>query len=719
MNEHLFPHCKNVCHSCPSQPQIGSDAAIFTDSIMSELATVVTAAQAGQQHAFNQIVARFQDMAFATAYAMLGDAMAAQDAAQEAFLDAYTTLPNLREPAAFPGWFRRIIIKHSDRQIRGKRATLVPLESLDIRDHAPGPEELLQLAVAQEDVQAAIDLLPPNQRIVTLLFYIEGYSQADIAAFLEIPVSAVKKRLYNARQTLKERMLHMVQQTIQANRPSQDPTFAQLVTFFVGVLDGDVDQTQALLQQNPALFTETAEWKLAIPRHYAIGAAAIHLAVSRGNLAMTQMLLNHDAQATELTTQGKMTPLHLAAIMKRHPVAQLLLEHGADLNVQSAVGQTPLHLAALRDDREMAQLLLEQGAQLDIVDKEGHTPADLASLQNHDEFVAQLRTAGAPLPVTTAPTLPQPDRNGELLLTGIKMLDFLTPIRRGGMAGLFTPAAGVGFIVTLSQIMRSVQTLYNGHVIIGGLESHDKYEEYWRLLLRESDADRRVTYLLKAGDSDTQQRLQIAAELVAAAGAQRAAGHEVLLVIDSRLAGTEGVLTRLQEALTMEDGAATTLLIFGHHTVGVEPAPLNELETVITFGGLRASKRWYPAVSEIRSRSRLFETLLRGTPHAAAVQQAYPLLLRYADLHVNYEQGGLDTLWYIDDDPTLVQTITRARRLHRFLTQPFYGVEPWTGTLGRYVALSSTIAGCQAILNGACDELTEEELANLGTLEEV
>ncbi len=91
---------------------------------MEELKLLLLAAQGEDKEAFGCIVTRFQNMAYAGAYAMLGDSGLAQDAAQEAFIDAYLSLPKLREPAAFPGWFRRIVIKHSDRQIRGKRVLL-------------------------------------------------------------------------------------------------------------------------------------------------------------------------------------------------------------------------------------------------------------------------------------------------------------------------------------------------------------------------------------------------------------------------------------------------------------------------------------------------------------------------------------------------------------------------------------------------------------------
>src|SRR6476646_2032188 len=96
---------------------------------MDSLTALVIAAQAGDLDAFGQVVERFQRMAYAIAYTMLGDAHLAEDVAQEAFIEAYICLPKLREPAAFPGWFRRIVHKRGDRLVRGKRPALLSLES--------------------------------------------------------------------------------------------------------------------------------------------------------------------------------------------------------------------------------------------------------------------------------------------------------------------------------------------------------------------------------------------------------------------------------------------------------------------------------------------------------------------------------------------------------------------------------------------------------------
>src|SRR5262247_4783035 len=97
-------------------------------STMTELQALVRAAQDGDKEAFGQVVRWFQDMAYASAYATVGDVCLAQDIAQEAFLDAYLNLSKLRDPAAFPGWFRRIVLGHSNRQRRRQPVTPGPLE---------------------------------------------------------------------------------------------------------------------------------------------------------------------------------------------------------------------------------------------------------------------------------------------------------------------------------------------------------------------------------------------------------------------------------------------------------------------------------------------------------------------------------------------------------------------------------------------------------------
>ena len=157
---------------------------------MTELQALVRAAQDGDKDAFGQVVRRFQDMAYASAYATVGDACLAQDIAQEAFLEAYLNLSQLRDPAASAGWFRRIVIANSHRQRRSQPVTTVPLEDVgSLYITLPDPALTLEETQLRQDVHSAIQRLPQSQRLVTVLFYVEGYAQQEIADYLELPVS--------------------------------------------------------------------------------------------------------------------------------------------------------------------------------------------------------------------------------------------------------------------------------------------------------------------------------------------------------------------------------------------------------------------------------------------------------------------------------------------------------------------------------------------------
>jgi RNA polymerase sigma factor (sigma-70 family) len=179
---------------------------------------LVTRAQGGDTTAYGELVRRFQDMAYGYAYAILSDFCLAQDAAQEAFIEAYRCLPSLRLPTAFPGWLKRIVFKHCDRLTRGKRLATTPLDAAgDLPTRAPGPADQAEIREMQRAVLRAIGELPTHQREVTALYYIDGYSQNEIATFLEVPTSTVKSRLYASRRQLKERMMDMVRDTLQSN----------------------------------------------------------------------------------------------------------------------------------------------------------------------------------------------------------------------------------------------------------------------------------------------------------------------------------------------------------------------------------------------------------------------------------------------------------------------------------------------------------------------
>ncbi|HEU5089742.1 MAG TPA: sigma-70 family RNA polymerase sigma factor [Roseiflexaceae bacterium] len=205
-------------------------------------ATAARAATADKSAAFGGIVRRYQDFAFACAFAVLGDFHLAEDAAQEAFITAWRYLDSLREPAAFGGWLRRIVLTQCNRLTRGLKLDTVALGAVgDLA--APGvlPEALAETRERQARVQAAIGELPEHERLATLLFYLGDYSQNEIATLLDVPVGTIKKRLFSARQRLRERMDDdMLRDTLHEQRPSRNETFADTVALFNSALDAFV-----------------------------------------------------------------------------------------------------------------------------------------------------------------------------------------------------------------------------------------------------------------------------------------------------------------------------------------------------------------------------------------------------------------------------------------------------------------------------------------------
>lgn len=739
--------------------------------LMDDLSTLVSAAQRGDKDAFAQVVLCFQDMAYATAYAMVHDGALAQDAAQEAFIDAYLNLPHLREPAAFPGWFRRIVIKHADRQIRGRRVETFALDQIfDLRSPLPTPILALEQALLSEDVHAVIDLLPAAQRLVTLLFYIEGYSQQEIADYLEVPLTAVKKRLFNARQNLKERMLHMVQTVVQAHRPSQDEQFATKVAFFIAVKANDLPQIKTLLRKTPALVQAMIEAGTEPQGYYGpAGSTALHWAAAAGNRVLMELLLTHGAEINAQAKPGQSTPLHEAVQMGQPAAVDFLLGRGADPNLAAYSAQTPLHLAVHRNAPAVVQALLAAGAAVNYKDTFGRTPLDWAHLYGRTAIAALLTTQGAAgavnRPITVAPMAkvaatrrvpmgPQVlgrvldgdgcplDEAGALddaltvpvyrpatamqppiFFTGIKLIDLFAPLKRGGHNGLLSPMSGLGRMVLLSQLAYSMYALHQGYIVCLGLERRGYTAQDMLLYWRKNGVDprfvsERMVNVFAYSHDEAAKKIRAAETGLTIAEAFRAEGHEVLLLVDAELAVSEGVAAYLRANTAATPTAAITTLYWGDYTVGYEPAPLAGLDAALALERWRAERSLHPAIDPLRSRSVLVETSVVSEEHCRLVAELKQRFVRYAELDPILERRGEDALSLLDDRQAR-QDARRIRRVHRFLTQPLPGFEFFTGLPGVHVSLADTIHGCRTILAGAVDGLPEEAFYMAGTLEQV
>ena len=192
------------------------------------LVLAVTRAQRGDARAFDTLVRQFQNPAVAYARTLLPDPAAAEDAAQEAFVQAWRDLPRLTEASAFGAWLRRIVFKFCDRVRRSARPTLPLAESLPL----PGDQEpawVVERSDEAAQVRAAIDALPGPLREATLLYYLTGHDIKEIAAFLALPPSTVKNRLHAARKRLRKELWTMAETMLETEKPSQSEAFAENV----------------------------------------------------------------------------------------------------------------------------------------------------------------------------------------------------------------------------------------------------------------------------------------------------------------------------------------------------------------------------------------------------------------------------------------------------------------------------------------------------------
>jgi RNA polymerase sigma factor (sigma-70 family) len=188
-----------------------------------DLETVVRQAQERDLDAFAEVVRRFQHMAFGYALSLVRDLQHAEDVVQEAFVAAWSALPTLADPAAFPGWFKSIVRHRAHRVLRRHHLEIVPLAVAErVPAETSGPEGRIERRrKATEALDATARLSAPLREVVTL-FYVHECSQQDIATFLGLPVTTVNNRLHAARGQLKRRMLGMVKSTLEAHQLPDD-----------------------------------------------------------------------------------------------------------------------------------------------------------------------------------------------------------------------------------------------------------------------------------------------------------------------------------------------------------------------------------------------------------------------------------------------------------------------------------------------------------------
>jgi len=328
----------------------------------------------------------------------------------------------------------------------------------------------------------------------------------------------------------------------------------------------------------------------------------------------------------------------------------------------------------------------------------------------------------------------------ELLETGIKVIDLVCPFAKGGKVGLFG-GAGVGKTVNMMELIRNIAIEHSGYSVFAGVgertrEGNDFYHE-----MKESNVLDKVSLVYGQMNEPPGNRLRVALTGLTMAEAFRDEGRDVLLFIDNiyryTLAGTEvsALLGRmpsavgyqptlasemgdLQERITStKTGSITSIqAVYVPADDLTDPSPATtfaHLDATVVLSRQIAELGIYPAVDPLDSTSRQLDPLVIGEEHYNVARAVQGTLQRYKELKDIIAILGMDEL--SEEDKLIV---SRARKVQRFLSQPFFVAEVFTGSAGKYVSLKDTIAGFKGIVNGDYDELPEQAFYMVGSIDE-
>ncbi|MCZ6718493.1 MAG: F0F1 ATP synthase subunit beta [Gammaproteobacteria bacterium] len=339
----------------------------------------------------------------------------------------------------------------------------------------------------------------------------------------------------------------------------------------------------------------------------------------------------------------------------------------------------------------------------------------------------------APKFVELAPTT-------ELLETGIKVIDLIAPFTKGGKVGLFG-GAGVGKTVNMMELIRNIAIQHSGYSVFAGVgertrEGNDFYHE-----MIQSDVLDKVALVYGQMNEPPGNRLRVGLTGLTVAEYFRDEGRDVLLFIDNiyrfTLAGVEvsallgrmpsavgyqptlaEEMGKLQERITStRTGSITSIqAVYVPADDLTDPSPATtfaHLDATVVLSRQIAELGIYPAVDPLDSTSRQLTPLMVGQDHYDVARSVQNTLQRYKELRDIIAILGMDEL--SEDDKLIV---VRARKIQRFLSQPFFVAEVFTGTEGKYVPLKETIKGFKGIVEGEYDELPEQAFYMLGTIDE-
>jgi F-type H+-transporting ATPase subunit beta len=329
----------------------------------------------------------------------------------------------------------------------------------------------------------------------------------------------------------------------------------------------------------------------------------------------------------------------------------------------------------------------------------------------------------------------------EILETGIKVIDLIAPITRGGKVGLFG-GAGVGKTVLIQELINNIAKFHSGYSVFAGVgertrEGNDLYNE-----MAESGVIDKTSLVFGQMNEPPGARLRVALSGLTIAEGFRDQGKDVLLFIDNifrftqagsevsallgRLPSAVGYqpnlaqeMGQLQERITStRKGSITSVqAVFVPADDNTDPAPATtfaHLDSTIVLNRALTELGLYPAVDPLDSSSTILDPEIVGDEHYNVAREVQRVLQRYKDLQDIIAILGMEEL---SDEDKL--TVSRARRIQRFLTQPFFVAEQFVGKPGKYVSLADTIAGFREILDGKHDDKPESAFYMKGGIDEV
>ncbi len=329
----------------------------------------------------------------------------------------------------------------------------------------------------------------------------------------------------------------------------------------------------------------------------------------------------------------------------------------------------------------------------------------------------------------------------QIFETGIKVVDLLAPYVKGGKTGLFG-GAGVGKTVIIQELIHNIASVHGGFSVFAGVGERTREGNDLWLEMQESGVISKTTLVFGQMNEPPGARLRVGLTALTMAEYFRdSAGADVLLFIDNIFrftqAGAEvsALLGRmpsavgyqptlgtemgdLQERITStQHGSVTSIqAIYVPADDYTDPAPaaaFTHLDATTNLSRPIAEKGIYPAVDPLESSSRIMDPTILGQDHYAVAQRVKQTLQRYKDLQDIIAILGMDEL--SEDDKVLVQ---RARKIERFLSQPFHVAEQFTGFKGKYVKLEDTVRSFKAVAEGNFDHLPEQAFLYVGTIEE-